>query len=212
MSNNAKWWKISPARGGKDWDDWLQGKYCLLYNWEEKPYYSKIKKDLKKNYKNPDEFLKEPDFKGEKWPLQLKTFVWDVNEGDIAFAYKQGEFVGVGKVESYYYNETKGHLRNIDWKEIKLNLDKTEIIKILNIAAAGTIKNIDIYRNELMKLIKENNLNLTYLLMENSTFDETIDLLSQKSQIILYGPPGTGKTYKAREFAVNFIKNHIKED
>jgi len=30
-------------------------------------------------------------------------------------------------------------------------------------------------------------------------------LLKSKKQIILYGPPGTGKTYKAREYAIEFI-------
>lgn len=38
-----------------------------------------------------------------------------------------------------------------------------------------------------------------------------IKLLNQKSQMIFYGPPGTGKTYMARNSAVNFIDNQLKE-
>jgi len=41
---------------------------------------------------------------------------------------------------------------------------------------------------------------------ELSTELPILKLLDQKSQMIFYGPPGTGKTYKAREIAVDFIK------
>lgn len=36
--------------------------------------------------------------------------------------------------------------------------------------------------------------------------EETFYSLDKSKQIIFYGPPGTGKTYKAREFAVEFLE------
>jgi DNA polymerase III delta prime subunit len=36
---------------------------------------------------------------------------------------------------------------------------------------------------------------------------DTIDLLSEKGQLIFYGPPGTGKTFVAKELARHLIKN-----
>lgn len=212
MSKNG-WWKISPGQGGKFWNDWLENNYCILYNWPEKPYYGMINKDLKKSYKSPDEFLEKTGFIGRRehdWRLQLKTFVWDVVESDFAFAYKNSEFVGFGKIGNYYYDKSIGHIRNIKWEKIEPSLDLTKTILIddLGVPTAGTIKNIDVYKNKILQLLKQTHTNIKV----NSDYGDLIDLLNHKSQIIFYGPPGTGKTYKARDFAVNFIENHLKEE
>lgn len=213
MDKNVSWWKISPGRQGKDWNDWVEKNYCILYNWPEQPYYGMIKMDLKKDYKSPEEFLEKTGFKGgvkQDWRLQLKTFVWDVVEGDIAFAYKKSEFVGFGKIGSYHYDKNIGHIRDIIWEKIEppLNLTKSILIDELGIPAAGTIKNIGVYKNEILQLLKQNHT----IININSDYNDLLDLLNHKSQIIFYGPPGTGKTYMARDFAVNFIENHLEEE
>lgn len=212
MSEKIKYWKISPGQGGTEWDDWIDNNYSILYNWHDKPYFDKINKNLKDNYLGPDDFLEKTGFTGgvaNDWRSQLKTFVWEVNKEDTVFAYKKGTFVGFGKLGKYYYDSEKGHIRDINWNELNppLDLQNTSLIKVLSVAAAGTLKNIDNYREEILKITAEIDIDNNI----NSQFDNNIELLKQKCQIIFYGPPGTGKTYKAREFAVNFIEKYLLE-
>lgn len=209
MPDKINYWKISPEHGGAEWNDWMANNYSILYNWTEKPYFDKININLKENYLGPDDFLKNVGYTGgvkHEWRLQLKTFVWDVNEDDIAFAYKKGTFVGCGKFGEYYYDSEKGHIRDISWVELNppLDLHNTNLIKVLSIPIAGTIKSINDYMDEVQKLMRP------YDIIKPE-FHHKFELLTHKCQIIFYGPPGTGKTYKAREFAVNFIENYLVE-
>ena len=207
MSKNIRWWKISPGQGGKYWNHWLDNNFCALYDWPEKSYYDKTNMNLKDKYSNSDDFLDNTDFRGKRkhdWRCQLKTFAWDVTEGDIAFAYKHGQFVGYGKLGRYYFNKNEWHARDIDWKEFNppINLKGTDLFEVLKIPTSGTIKNIDTFRDEIIRLLENDGIDIR----KDSSNANSIDLLTKKSQIIFYGPPGTGKTYKAREIAVDFIE------
>lgn len=214
LVKESNWWKISPGKGGRDWEKWVDEAYCALYNWEEKPYYDKINKNLKDNYSTPDEFLQKTGFRGgppNEWRNQLKTFVWNVNEGDIIFAYKEGAFVGCGKIEKngeYYYEEEIGHIRNIAWEKYTppLDLNDTNIIRKMSVASAGTIKNIDEYRNEIISLIQNRKIANNNLLKTDTTIEIQNDIFANKCQVIFYGPPGTGKTFNAIKKAVEFIE------
>ncbi len=75
----------------------------------------------------------------------------------------------------------------------------------------GEIKDLIRKTNpEVMDLFQ--NKNLIFESDKKDDASELNSLLFNKNQIIFYGPPGTGKTYTAREFAVNFIENHVRRN
>ncbi len=209
-----KIWKISPGSGGLGWNDCLT-KGIIGIGWE-------YKKDLHElSEEKVMEYIKE-EYNG-KAANQFVDFIFNIKKGDIVIAYAGPSTIyGVGIVEKsdWVFNEYVddpwlAHTRKIIWDTTisKIKVYDKNIISILGYNQTLFNVETDFFIKRILPLLpKESDVSNYFVNPINSRELHLLNLLYQKSQIILYGPPGTGKTYKAREYAVNFIEKTILEE
>lgn len=238
MKSEQKIWKISPGVGGEAFDDWTDNNRIgigWIHTKDLHEFNGKTKDEFKEEVKQILEKRKNDEF-GYSYtnsaPGQIVNFIFDVKRGDIVIAYSSPSTVyGIGIVEEADWTFNK-NIKTNDYNRVSRNSRKVKWAK--------NISRIEINNDELVSLLGKRN-PLFYDIgkyMEKTEFINLIspllpkesdvwsflnynkmskdlpilNLLDQKSQIILYGPPGTGKTYKAREYAVNFIQKTILEE
>lgn len=214
MISDQKFWKISPGSSGKGWKDCLdKGIIGIGWNYE---------KDLHGLSKEKVfEYIKKTD--SGKVANQIVDFIFNIKKGDIIIAYADPSTIyGIGFVEKndWAFNDDAddpwlAHTRKIRWDDniSKIEVDDKNIISILGYRR--TLFNVEdnFFVDQILPLLSEDSDVRSFLGYSEVSKDLPIlNLLDQKSQIILYGPPGTGKTYKAREYAVNFIQKSIVEE
>lgn len=233
MSKKFRLWKISPWSKGKGWDEWKEENIIEMGHWDEES----LSLNLINEYGTPENFYEKlnidrdvEDVESPKKEVQVKNFVWGIKEGDILLAFKHGEIVGVTRMQgeneqNYDYNGENHIKKTEEWHELKnpLNVEKTSFLKefFKGSRTNNTIYPLDKIEGEIIDLIRKTNPEVMDLfqninpIFESDKKDDTSylnSLLFNKKQIIFYGPPGTGKTYKAREFSVNVIENHLRRN
>jgi len=131
MTKEIRLWKISPWTGGSGWDEWREENKIEMGSWNRDPF---LNINIIDKYETPERYYSEigldkdlNDDKNSNRYVQIKNFVWGINEGDILLAYKKGEIVGLGEVgkrQNYRFIGTT-HIKDILWYELKNPLDVT---------------------------------------------------------------------------------------
>ena len=238
MNSEQKIWKISPGKDGKAFKDWIDNNRIgigWIHTKDLHEFSGKTKGEVKEEVKQILEKRKIDELRysyATSAPEQIVNFIFDVKKGDIIIAYSSPSTVyGIGIVEEDDWifnkkiktdddNRVSRNSRKVKWaKNIsRIKITNRELKKLLGMRNP-IFFNVEKYmgRNKFINLIspllpKESDV-WSFLNYNKMSKDLPIlNLLDQKSQIILYGPPGTGKTYKAREYALNFIQKFILEE
>lgn len=214
---NIQYWLYAPGENACLWDE-CYNKNIIAIAWDNlgdfKKYKSKkqIKEALQANNNESD-------------PRNQVCAIWDfkneISKGDIIIV-KKGlyEILGYGEVISdYYYDNNRKifkNVRNVDWKikgEWKVNKENQ-----FERLPQKTLTNITKYTEQVKQLMDLMNSNkkeiekydknkfLEQIYTINTLeYDELIDLLNRKQNIILQGPPGVGKTFMAKRLAYSII-------
>ena len=213
MISDQKFWKISPGSSGMGWKDCLdKGIIGIGWNYEKDLHglsEEKVFEYIKKTYSG-------------KVAKQFVDFIFNIKKGDTIVAYSSPSTIyGIGIVEKseWVFNDNVddpwlAHTRKIRWdkKTSEIKVSTEDIKKILgkNRTLFGIPQ--DFFIKRILPLLPKESDIWTFLSSHKMSRDLPIlNLLDQKSQVVLYGPPGTGKTYKAREYAVNFIEKTTME-
>lgn len=151
------------------------------------------------------------------------NLIKSIKKNDFVVAYLNKTRVGgIGKVERESFNAempyegcgTDGYRQRIgvEWVFVKdhdfptINYSKIFGAKRIDSATIHKLNEIE-YNNFFSVLENDWIENVS----QKDGFTNKFDVFKNKKQMIFYGPPGTGKTYKAREYAVNFIQKTILE-
>ena len=145
----------------------------------------------------------------------LWDFSNEINIGDIIIAKKgRSKYLGYGIVVSdYVFDEAKGeyrHSRQVNWKKKGSWSPESKLVPktLTNITSYGdyiqSIRNI-IGFDEISPDENSSDFDIDTLLkdvfIEKSEFENIIDILKLKKNIILQGSAGVGKTYIAKKIA-----------
>ena len=205
--NNLKknHWVIACGINSNQWDNFKDNNLIAI-GWD-------ILGDLSKFKSKQEIFEKLKDERSENDPdprndaLCCYDFVNSMKVNDIVFVKKgTSKLVAYGKIiGDYKYDENLSEYRNIrsvEWINIKDN----DIDPI----TGKTLTNFNKYPDTVEKYLKlmanDNNKDLEFNELKDTFFSEEffnniIDTLKVKKNIILQGPPGTGKTFISKKIA-----------
>ena len=215
MKPRQKFWKISPGSRGAGWNDCKNKGTIGIGKVYDRDIHGYTEDEVKK-------YVEEE--RGTKSYRSLLRFIFEIKKDDIVVAYGSPKTIyGIGIVaendwvhnknvsrEKYWLKNT----RKVMWDKTFPSSPATDNIKD-EIGVQEPVKEIpsNFFVNQILPLLSEDSDIRSFLGYSEISKDLPIlNLLDQKSQIILYGPPGTGKTYKAIEYAVNFIQKSIVEE
>jgi len=220
-------WVIASGRGGYLWDSFLDN-HIVSIGWNDLG-------DLS-TYNSQQEvltILQEDLEEGDARPVMsaksIYQFVNDIKEGDIIIVKKgRTHICGYGEIISgYHYDPNKKehhNLRSVKWiKTGDWKLPKGRWIAIKTLTEFTSSKEGVYWLFQLMEDIQvpsDHVVNKTYsrkdafedLFLDSGLFDDILEVLSTKKNIILQGPPGVGKTYISQRIAYALIgeKDHTK--
>ena len=205
--NNLKknHWVIACGINSNQWDNFKDNNLIAI-GWDSLGDLSKFKSKQEIFEKLKDERSEnDPDPRNDA--LCCYDFVNSMKVNDIVFVKKgTSKLVAYGKIiGDYKYDENLGEYRNIrsvEW----INIKENEIDPI----TGKTLTNFNKYPETVEKYLKlmanDNNKDLELNELKNTFFSEEffnniIDTLKVKKNIILQGPPGTGKTFISKKLA-----------
>lgn len=218
--NNGKtrYWLYAPGPNAQKWDEFRE-LGIMAIGWDKIGNVSgydslnQLRDDLRACYNNNATWMNNG--------LAIWQFSHDINIGDIIFA-KRGtsKLIGRGIVTSeYMYDSTRKeycHIRNVKWTHVG-EWDHP------GYAAIKTLTEITPYTEYIEKLEKlieieedEKDQPVNYIPYDQNDFlndvfvtqeryETIVNVLQQKSNIILQGPPGVGKTYIAKRLAYSIM-------
>ncbi len=213
-----RYWLFAPGPNAQKWDEFRE-LGIMAIGWDEigdvSGYDSlnTLKDDLRTCYNNNATWMNSG--------LAIWQFSHDINVGDVVFV-KRGtsKLIGRGIVTSeYLYDSTRAeycHVRYVEWTHVG-EWDHP------GYAAVKTLTEISPYTEYIEKLEKllefeeddtkqpgnyapytpDDFLNEVFVAQEK--YGTIVNVLQQKSNIILQGPPGVGKTYLAKRIAYSII-------
>jgi 5-methylcytosine-specific restriction enzyme B len=219
-------WVFAPGQQAKYWDEFYR-EGIMGMGWDETG-------DLKK-YTSKKEILEKlkTEIYGDANPTVDAKACFDfsstIQVADEIYAKKgKTEIVGYGIVKSDYIFDGKReiykHVRKVEWKKkgswklpdgknlpLKTLTDISKNNELLDVLAT-LVKNDG---EEEYKVIKKSiddkkgpyskEEALQDLFIDEQRYDEILDLLQYKKNIILQGSPGTGKTYMAKRIAYTLM-------
>ena len=214
-------WVFAPGEGAGMWEDFYT-KGIMALGWSEAGDLTRFKtkdeiKDALQANLNPDAPFLHPK-------LMLWQFVHDMKPGDIVFAKKgRSEIIGRGVVESdYMYDESAGHYPNIR----KVKWTHKGSWKAPEMLAMKTLTDLTNYKESVEKIaalfetedyqIVDEPPQITYppyrtedflaeVYIDEDTYNNLVELLRHKKNIILQGAPGVGKTFIAKRLAYSMM-------
>jgi len=218
-TENKGYWIYAPGEQAKDWNNQFENGFMSIdYDYPDDLKEIKTKEEL-------DDLVDEYDLGSYNTSMALWQFSNEINIGDVIIS-KQGrtKCVGFGIVTSeYIFDESKSeykHTRKVNWK-------KSGNWKSADNLPMKTLTNITSYRDfveRLKKLIgiegaqiptNEIEFNLENLLknvfIKTNDFENIIEILKIKKNIILQGSAGVGKTYIAKKIAQGLQENYNED-
>ena len=205
--NNLKknHWVIACGINSNQWDNFKDNNLIAI-GWDNLGDLSKFKSKQEIFEKLKDERSEnDPDPRNDA--LCCYDFVNSMKVNDIVFVKKgTSKLVAYGKIiGDYKYDENLSEYRNIrsvEW----INIKENDIDPI----TGKTLTNFNKYPDTVEKYLKlmanDNNKDLEFNELKDTFFSEEffnniIDTLKVKKNIILQGPPGTGKTFISKKIA-----------
>ena len=223
------YWLYSPGRAAVHWDRCLENN-CMMIGWGELGDISEMQERSDIVEKMQTLYGGDTSYKNNT--LTLWNFANEMQVGDMIFS-KKGltKLVGYGKVTSAYrYDQTLdeefANLRTVDWLSSEevgypngkapmktltdITDDKELVSKLISLFETG-----DEYGDDGAEAVgnkaeyppydREKFLSEVY--MDESDYDELVELVRRKKNVILQGPPGVGKTYSAKRLAFSMMGN-----
>ena len=205
--NNLKknHWVIACGINSNQWDNFKDNNLIAI-GWDSLGDLSKFKSKQEIFEKLKDERSEnDPDPRNDA--LCCYDFVNSMKVNDIVFVKKgTSKLVAYGKIiGDYKYDENLSEYRNIrsvEW----INIKENDIDPI----TGKTLTNFNKYPDTVEKYLKlmanDDNKDLEFNELKDTFFSEEffnniIDTLKVKKNIILQGPPGTGKTFISKKIA-----------
>ena len=198
-------WVIACGINSNQWDN-FKNNNLIAIGWDNLGDLSKFKSKKEIFDKLKDERSEgDPDPRNDA--LCCYDFVNSMKVNDLVFVKKgTSKLVAYGKIiGDYKYDENLSEYRNIrsvEW----INIKENEIDPI----TGKTLTNFNKYPETVEKYLKlmanDNNKDLELNELKDTFFSEEffnniIDTLKVKKNIILQGPPGTGKTFISKKLA-----------
>lgn len=219
-ANSRRYWAYAPGEGADRWDEFYEDG-ILAIGWDDAGDLTQYadKEALRRGLHELD-----PDSLQRNNASTCWDFARVLKVGDIVFA-KQGvkNVVGYGVVRGDYLFDDQRHsfknTRRMEWlkkgmwnlpEDINLPLkaltdisrhpDKVKQISRLvgldgHVNEAGTVR-AGVYTKEMA---------MKDLFLPESQFDDALEALREKKNLVLQGPPGVGKTFVARRIAKALI-------
>ena len=160
---------------------------------DENKKYFLLRKNTKKEYKHPDDFVEKfKEKKIDSWDLPKEA-----SKDDIAYIYLTGKAKSI-RIKTKIINDNE---------EFKLKLIRvldTEKLNYKNLKKHGlnSVRNDQKIEGELLEYILKVD-------KEEQKNKESLKMTMQPLNQILYGPPGTGKTYSTIKKAIEIIEGKI---
>ena len=204
-------WVIACGINSNQWDN-FKNNNLIAIGWDNLGDLSKFKSKKEIFDKLKDERSEgDPDPRNDA--LCCYDFVNSMKVNDLVFVKKgTSKLVAYGKIiGDYKYDENLSEYRNIrsvEW----INIKENEIDPI----TGKTLTNFNKYPETVEKYLKlmanDNNKDLELNELKDTFFSEEffnniIDTLKVKKNIILQGPPGTGKTFISKKLAERITGN-----
>ena len=216
-TQSPKYWAYAPGEGADCWDEFYEAG-ILAIGWDDAG-------DLTQ-YANKEALRQElheldPDTSRKNNALTCWDFANVMEVGDIVFA-KQGtrRLVGYGVVRGdYLFDDQRQSFKHIRWMNwlAKGTWDLPEDVNLPLKTLTDISKSPDLERISHLVGLSENppedgstknNINvitremaLSGLFLPESQFDDALEALREKKNLVLQGPPGVGKTFVARRIA-----------
>ena len=219
-TENKGYWLYAPGEQAKDWNNQFENGFMSIdYDYPNDLKEIQTKEEL-------DDLVDEFDLGSYNTSMALWQFANEINIGDIIIS-KQGrtKCVGFGIVTSeYIFDKNKSkykHTRKVNWK-------KSGTWKSKDNLPIKTLTNITSYRDFVERLkqlleiegtqvtsgetefVLENLLRNVFI--KTNDFENIIEILKVKKNIILQGSAGVGKTYIARKIAQGLQENYNEEN
>lgn len=199
------YWLVHPGSGGEDWENQKQaGLVGIHYYTMDLSKFTTQNKQLSKPkiQKRMQEIRREqardPDPQGGMdADFGQLSRIFSVRPKDKIIAIEGSTLLGIGNATGKYQFRTdisrNCHTVPVDWYDVN----------------SRQIPQQD-FRRAIKELSVKDYVNImsSQTTSQSSHYQEFINILDKKKQLLFYGPPGTGKTYTAKKLSEEMIKNN----
>ena len=221
LEQDVGYWLYSPGSNASDWDNQFDNEFMSIdYDFP----------DNLNDFQNKEDLINsKDDYSFNEGSMNTIKALWDfskeINIGDIIISKKgRSKYLGYGVVTSDYIFDEKiidhKHKRKIKWiKKGEWEVDGNLPMKTLtNITQYSDY--VETLKSKLGILAKEENIAnaefdvekiLENVFITNNDFQNIIDILSTKKNIILQGSAGVGKTFIAKKIAQALQEDYNEE-